>query len=418
MRPSLFRNEVLHALTSQRTGDIVLARPIPLRVAALTSALLLAALSFFLATSEYSRKVRVTGNLVPTAGAIRVAAPQFGRLLACHVREGEATAVGHVMFELDAGRSGQGGDLDQRIEVALESRRDLMTQARLLQTQQLRRRELSLQARQALGETEIARLAQEGKLQDARVASAENMFKRYVILRQQGFVSELQFSQIENDYNEQLARRQTLERSSLATQRDLLQLREDAQEIDGQIHLNEAQTAQNVASLEQELAEHQGRSRIQVLAPINGTVTALPFEPGQSVQAGTTLATILPAGSKLEAHLMVPSHAIGFIDAGQHVQLRMAAFPYQKYGAISGVVLNVERSPIGTSTDAGTAAGSQAEPVYRVKVQLEQQAVIAYGKQQPFRAGMTLEADIHQDRRRLIEWVVDPILSFARKQKG
>lgn len=418
MKTSLFRSEALHARTYQWAGNVVLAHPIPLRAAALISALLLATFGCFLSMGQYTRKVRVTGSLVPTTGAIKVVAPQFGRVQSCQVREGETTAVGRVMFELSAQRSSEGGDLDQRIEVALASRRESMTQEKVLQIQQLRHREQSLQARQTLGQAEISRLIQERKLQDARIASAEDMYKRYVTLRRQGFVSELQLSQIENDYNEQLARRQTLERNSLATQRDLLQLQEDAQEIDGQIHLNEAQTARNVASVEQEMAEHQGRSRIQVLAPVSGTVTALPFEPGQSVQAGATLATILPAGSKLEAHLMVPSRAIGFVEAGQHVLLRMAAFPYQKFGSISGVIQRVERSPIGESTDTGTAATSQAEPVYRVMVTLEEQAVKAYGKQQPFRAGMTLEADIRQDRRRLIEWIVDPILSFAKNSKG
>lgn len=395
----------------------MLARPIPLRIAALISALLLMALILFLVSGEYARKVRVVGNLVPTEGAIKIVAPQFGRILGTRVREGDAISSSQVMFEISAERSNQDGDLDQRIESSLMSRRQLMTQEGLLQTLQFRRREQSIQARVALSQAELDRLAQESKLQDARIVSAESMYKRYTTLRQQGFVSELQFSQIENDYNEQLARRQTLERNSLANRREVLQLQEDAQEMASQIHLNDSQTARNLASLEQEMAEHQGRSRVQVLAPITGTVTTLPFEPGQSVQAGATLATILPAGSKLEAHLFVPSRAIGFVEPGQRVLLRMAAFPYQKFGSISGVVQRVERSPIGESADAGAAVTGPAEPVYRVMVLLGQQAVVAYGKRQPFRAGMTLEADIHQDRRRLAEWLVDPILSFAKSSR-
>lgn len=395
----------------------MLARPIPLRIAALISALLLMALILFLVSGEYARKVRVVGNLVPTEGAIKIVAPQFGRILGTRVREGDAISSSQVMFEISAERSNQDGDLDQRIEGSLMSRRQLMTQEGVLQALQFRRREQSIQARVALSQAELARLAQESKLQDARIVSTESMYKRYTTLRQQGFVSELQFSQIENDYNEQLARRQTLERNSLATKREMLQLQEDAQEMASQIHLNDSQTARNVASLEQEMAEHQGRSRVQVLAPITGTVTALPFEPGQSVQAGATLATILPAGSKLEAHLFVPSRAIGFVEPGQRVLLRMAAFPYQKFGSISGVVQRVERSPIGESADASAAVAGPAEPVYRVMVLLGQQAVVAYGKRQPFRAGMTLEADIHQDRRRLVEWLVDPILSFAKNSR-
>jgi membrane fusion protein len=415
MDTPLFRHEALAARSTQWAGSIVLARPIPLQLAAWTAAVLALALTLYLVLGEYTRKVRVAGNLTPTSGAIKVVAPQFGRVLERKAQEGDTAVAGQVMYELSAERSSRDGDLDQRIETSLISRRDLMAQEKLLQTQQLRQRQRSLHARLELGQAEIARLAEEIKLQDTRVLSAENMLKRYITLRQQGFVSELQLSQIENDCNAQLARRQTLERTSLASRRELLQIQEDAQEIDGQIHLNTAQAARGVASLDQEVAEHQGRSRLQVLAPTAGTVTALTVEPGQSVQTGATLATIIPAGSTLEAHLLVPSRAIGFIEPGQQVHLRLAAFPYQKFGTVIGIVLRVERSPIGEVAEAGTSTVAEAqEPVYRVAVKLAQQTLFAYGKEQQFRAGMTLEADIHQDRRRLIEWIIDPILSVAR----
>ena len=53
------------------------------------------------------------------------------------------------------------------------------------------------------------------------------------------------------------------------------------------------------------------------------------------------------------------------------------------------------------------------EPVYRVTVRLPRQAVQAYGQAMPLQAGMVLDADIRIDRRRLIEWVFDPLLSIT-----
>ena len=156
-----------------------------------------------------------------------------------------------------------------------------------------------------------------------------------------------------------------------------------------------------------------------MLASAAGTVTALTADPGQAVNAGAPLATIIPAGSVLEAHLMAPSRAIGFIEPGQTVLLRLTAFPYQKFGQAKGTVIRVEQSPIadtgGTSANVDAAA---TEPVYRIVVQLAQQSVSAYGKEQQYRAGMTLEADIRQDRRRLIDWVIDPIISVAKGRAG
>ena len=112
---------------------------------------------------------------------------------------------------------------------------------------------------------------------------------------------------------------------------------------------------------------------------------------------------------------MAPSRAIGFVESGQTVLLRLTAFPYQKFGQAKGTVIRVEQSPISDPSSAGAVGqNAPAEPIYRIVVQLAQQSVNAYGKEQQYRAGMTLEADIRQDRRRLIDWVMDPIVSVAK----
>jgi membrane fusion protein len=52
------------------------------------------------------------------------------------------------------------------------------------------------------------------------------------------------------------------------------------------------------------------------------------------------------------------------------------------------------------------------EPYYRVVVALDLQSVMAYGKAEPLKPGMLLEADILGERRRLIEWVFEPLYSL------
>ena len=55
----------------------------------------------------------------------------------------------------------------------------------------------------------------------------------------------------------------------------------------------------------------------------------------------------------------------------------------------------------------------EGEPLYRIKAELASQSVSAYGRAQPLQAGMQVEADILLDRRRLIEWIFEPLLSLA-----
>ena len=413
MTTRLFRDEVLVAQSTQWAGAIVLSRPVPMRFAAVIAAGLAIALILYLLFGEYTRKVHVSGKLVPDAGALKIVAPQFGQISKCLVHEGDTVVAGQVLYELAATRSNAHGDIDARIELSLATRREMLTQELQVQNRQLKQRRASLDERRRLLESELARLDQEVSLQNRRVANADAILKRYEILHQRGFVSDIQFSQIENESTEQLARSQTLERARLTSKRELLQVGEEVDSTMSQIHLNDAQTERSLALLDQEDAEHQGR-RLQILAPAKGIVTALAAEPGQSVAGGANLVTLIPAGSDLEAHLFVPSRAVGFIEPEQEVFMQLPAFPFQKFGQIRGRVVRVERSPVVTESAALDLANSASEPLYKVTVRLSRQSITAYGKEHQYRAGMSIDADIRQDRRRLIEWILDPIISVAK----
>jgi len=114
----------------------------------------------------------------------------------------------------------------------------------------------------------------------------------------------------------------------------------------------------------------------------------------------------MPESSKLVAQLMVPSSAVGFIRPGDQVQLRYQAFPHQKFGHYPGSVMQVSPSAI------PDPAGGAGPPVYRVLVSLESQSVLAYGERETLRPGMLVDADILGERRRIIEWVFEPLYAI------
>ena len=55
------------------------------------------------------------------------------------------------------------------------------------------------------------------------------------------------------------------------------------------------------------------------------------------------------------------------------------------------------------------------EASYRVTVSLEQQHISAYGKPQPLKPGMLVEADIIQRKGKLWEWITEPIKGFGQR---
>ena len=138
------------------------------------------------------------------------------------------------------------------------------------------------------------------------------------------------------------------------------------------------------------------------------------------VAAGQSLLSELPAGSMLQAQLLVPSRAIGFIEPGSRVVLRYQAFPYQKFGQQYGKVADISRSALSPSEVAAVLgqATRQAEPLYRVQVALDSQQVMAYGKAQSVKPGMALDADILMERRSLIEWLFEPLYGLGHRLLG
>jgi membrane fusion protein len=76
-------------------------------------------------------------------------------------------------------------------------------------------------------------------------------------------------------------------------------------------------------------------------------------------------------------------------------------------------VTAIARSPLAPSELGFVPPDGTREPLYRIKARVDSQSILAYGREEPLQAGMQLEADIQLDRRRLIEWVFEPLLSLA-----
>jgi membrane fusion protein len=174
-----------------------------------------------------------------------------------------------------------------------------------------------------------------------------------------------------------------------------------------------AELDRRIGEVRQEITAIAANQDVVIRAPGDGMVSAVLVSPGQQVQPDAPLMSIVPSDARLEAQLLVPSNAIGFVTTGQPVALRYAAFPYQRFGHYEGEVASIARSLL-LPGEARLPMTLQ-EPAYLVRVVLGGQAVTAYGRDFPLQAGMALDADIVLDRRSIIEWVFDPLLSLVKR---
>ena len=138
---------------------------------------------------------------------------------------------------------------------------------------------------------------------------------------------------------------------------------------------------------------------------------------GQSIDVNQALLTLVPTGGELMARLYAPSSSIGFVRPGDPVLLRYQAFPYQKFGQHEAVVDTVSTSAVSPTELAGLPVAGLApgEPVFAIQVRLRSGTILANGEQRPLQAGMQLEADILQERRKLYEWMLEPLFSVTRR---
>lgn len=212
---------------------------------------------------------------------------------------------------------------------------------------------------------------------------------------------------------DQRARLHELERAHTSLQRELMTLQRElaASQLEADKRVSELD--RQLLALQQELTEAESRRVVLITAPADGVVTAIGGERGLTANPQTPLLAILPRDAQLQARLLVPSRAIGAIAVGDEVRVRYQAFPYQRYGSYAGRVIEISKTLLTPNELDGPVTAS--EPVYRITVGLERQDVAAGTVSLPLQAGMQLEADVLLARRRLIEWMFDPLMGAVRK---
>ena len=389
------------------------------RVAAAISFAVNAAIVAFAILGTYTRRASVPGLLEPAGGSIRLATASPGIVSRVDVAEGQRVEAGDALFVLSGDRLSSSGQTGASIAAQLEGRRAALDRDARVVEERHALRIRTARERLAAIDVEIGQLDHEAAINAARRAIAGKNVERFDALARTGFVAPTLAQARVDDLLilEAAAGNYARTKTGLARERAGLvgQAGDSRLQLDAELSTIERQRA----ALEQEHAENEARRWTVVVAPHAGSVTAIAVHAGQPVGAGGLLATLIPDDASLDAHLFASTRQVGFVEEGQRVRLRYAAFPYQKFGMGDGVVASIEKSPYApqelpsqvVATLGTTARG--AEPVYRIVVRLDRQVVRAYGHDQPLRPGMVFEADIVQDRRRLIEWLLEPIYGLA-----
>ena len=158
------------------------------------------------------------------------------------------------------------------------------------------------------------------------------------------------------------------------------------------------------------------KALLEIKAPSDGIVKDLAITTkGAVVAAGTLLTNIVPQNEALQAEVLLRNEDVGFIVPGQEARLKVAAYPFQRYGLLEGKVLLI--SADSADPKQATAAGQPPQLTYKALVKLDRATLRSEATKEDLSltAGMLIVAEIHQRQRTVMEYLLSPIQKMTQE---
>ena len=174
---------------------------------------------------------------------------------------------------------------------------------------------------------------------------------------------------------------------------------------------------------EEALAKATHRVELQTLrSPISGTVQQMHVANiGVVVMPAQQLLSVVPNDDHIEIEAVLENRDIGFVAAGQRVELKIDAFPFTRYGLLGGTVISVDRDADAAPNNQSQVQNSQrtADSVdqiesserlrYTVRIAIEPGALDVDGQPASLLPGMSTKAEILTGKRRIIDFLLAPL---------
>jgi hemolysin D len=404
------------------------------------------------------------GKIVPTGRTKTIQPLETGIVTAIHVQDGDKVSAGQVLIELDrtvtqAERKHVASDLmasqlDVARLVALRDNFELSTipsdiavpagasQADVART----RSSMRSQAGEQLAKlASINRQIEQKKAESesvvatiAKIDASMPLVEETASIRKKAM--EIQYgnhiayldaqTRLVEQQNERLVQQRKLVEITAARQALEEQIEQTKAGYEHQVLNDLADAEKKVAEFSQDLIKAQQKTDEQVLrSPIDGTVQQLAMHTvGGVVTPAQQLMIIVPAESHLEVEAMISNRDIGFVSVGQQADIKIDTFNFTRYGLLQGKVISVSQDAIvqdkpnqktadkkssGALSDTSEPDGQ--ELLYSTRVSLDQTRMQIEDKMVNLAPGMAATIEIKTGKRRLIEYLMSPLLRYRQE---
>lgn len=357
--------------------------------------------------------VNAQGKIIPGGYTKTISSTEIASVRALHVKEGQAVKAGQMLIELDtrisdSERDKASGDHETAWLQAQRSRALLQAidsgkapqlgasvsigKARWEDaTRHLQDQWRDYKAKLNRLDAEVMRYTQALPLAAQRARDYGELAKTHDVSEHAYLEKEQARIDLEGQLNDAKNQRQAL----------ITDTRKTAQEA-----LNEATRV--VASTTQDVQRANVHSELlKLTTPVDGTVQQLTVHTvGAAVPAAQPLMQIVPGQSTMEMEAFIENKDVGFVREGQPAQVKIDTFEYTKYGTVPAIVSHVSRDAI---------QDEKRGLIYSVKVALTKPTLVVDGREVTLSAGMSGSVEIKTGARRVIEYVLAPLLQHGRE---
>jgi hemolysin D len=385
------------------------------------------------------------GKLVPESYVKLVQPADAGIVKEILVHEGERVTAGQVLLRMDA-QDAQADTARLRTDLALRSlqlrRIDAeLTGSRLIrqpddppdlfrqiQVQYTERHQTYLDSLGQVGELlhKAQRDYESGQAILNKLEQTNPLLKAqsdaYTGLGGEGYVPKVTVSDKQRAYieNQQdlIAQESTVQGLSAAVNEADQQVRQTRSKYRSDLDNERVEADGEYQKLLQDMAKQTHRSSLlELISPQTGIVKDLATHTiGTVVSTGTVLLSIVPEAEPLVAEVLIRNDDVGFVHPNQKVKIKLAAYPFQKYGLLDGNILQVwpDASDGNSSTNQNSRPNDAAAPAetvtgFKALVRLDRQTLTSAGESLNLVAGMQVIAEIREGRRTVLQYLLSPI---------
>ncbi len=407
MQPGLYRQAAIRARADRLFGVTLNAGSTEGRVLCTAALVFFGALVALATLADYTKYATAVGFLTTTQGNFIQRAPRAGIVRDLQVTEGQFVNSAELVLKLDPDRTG--ADMtNYEQEIAVSAKRQFLaaldTSSLLDEQQQVGRQQLESQRGAARSQIKLLALRRQYlneqlEIQQAALDKFEALFTRN--LTSQNDVAERRLVLLQTQQSLAIVTAQIQEQEDRAK---LLGLEIKAASLSARQQLLESRTLE--AKLGSAWLQAKSRADLGVVASVAGKISAIEVKAGQQVDQGEPLFTLLPDNGRYVVQLDVSDRVITQLSQGMNVRLRFDAFPWQKYGALTGTVVHFARAP------RGSPPASPA--VWKVLVEFNDHPGGTGLPDWSLSPGLKVQADIALERQSLLRWMLGPLIETLK----